>query len=199
MPAIKRNQAAIYAMEARWFVPVVKCSNVESMMQPVIHYSTEAPQNSGFFEIHQLTGFCLVGVEHHGHEPLFLRWVGSEKCMKKFADAIQLFAGDGCARKHYHLYFKYIVTATVDDFASCWACGVFFNYVKIIVLDLCHFSRRFLKYVHLQCNSKRSYYGEFFAHQREVLHGKRFYPYPSFHSLDKIEESTSPPFAFWKY
>ena len=88
MPKPEKNKLKFTNLGARWFAPVVIYFDLESIIQPVAGCQ-KAKQQTTITEIHQPSGFCLVGIEHGNPNPIFMQLERSENCMEKFVEALE--------------------------------------------------------------------------------------------------------------
>ena len=78
-------------LTARWFAPVAIYFVLDSIIRPVTGCENVNQQTS-ITEIHQPSGFCLVGIDHGNPNPLFVHLEPSEDCMVKLVEAPEKIA-----------------------------------------------------------------------------------------------------------
>ena len=158
MPTPEKNKLKFKNFGARWFAPVVIYFDLESIIKPVAGCQN-ANQSSSITEIHQPSGFCLVGIEHGNANPIFMQLERSENCMEKFVEALEKIAHEFHQKKQSNRYYRDPVPERPKEAQLCWICEGQFGIDRDIeddkVIDHCHYSGKFLGFAHPECNLKR--------------------------------------------
>ena len=158
MPTPEKNKLKFANLGARWFAPVVIYFDLESIIKPVAGCQN-AKQQRSITEIHQPSGFCLIGIEHGNPNPVFMQLERSENCMEKFVGALEKIAQEMYQKKQSNRYFRDSVPERPQEAQLCWICEGQFGIVRDIeddkVIDHCHYSGKFLEFAHPECNLKR--------------------------------------------
>ena len=158
MPSPEKNKLEFKNFAARWFVPIVIYYDLESIIKPVDGCQNEK-QTTSVTEIHQSSGFCLVGIEHGKPGPIFMQLERSENCIEKFVDALDKIANEIHQKKQSNRYFRDPVPERPQEAQLCWICDGQFGINREIeddkVVDHCHYSGKFLGFAHPECNLKR--------------------------------------------
>ena len=158
MPPPEKNRLKFKNLGARWFAPVVIYFDLESILQPLAGCQKENEATS-ISELHKPSGFCFVGIEHGNPTPIFMQLERSENCMEKFIEALEKIAHEMNTRKQNHRYFSDALPERPQEAQFCWICEGQFGLNRDIeddkVIDLCHYSGKFLGFAHPECNINR--------------------------------------------
>ena len=118
-----------------------------------------ANQSTNITEIHQPSGFCIVGIEHGNANPIFMQLERSENCMEKFVEALEKISHEFHQKKQSNRYYRDPVPERPKEAQLCWICEGQFGINRDIeddkVIDHCHYSGKCLEFAHPECNLKR--------------------------------------------
>ena len=97
-------------------------SDLESIIKPVAGCQ-HANQSTRFTEIHQPSGFCIVGIEHGNLNTIILQLELPENCMEKFVEALEKIAPEiQLQKKQSNRYYRDPVPERPKEAQLCWIC-----------------------------------------------------------------------------
>ena len=158
MTKVEQQNFVFKNVQVRWFAPIVGFFDLESIFEPVANnYNTHQNSFTKAAEEHKPCSYALLFVALNETKPFYFDLKGGRNVMVEFVKSLELIARDIYDVKQQHKNFSGEPTITKDKATMCWICETELNTSSKIptVLDTCHFTRKFLRWAHAQCDLKR--------------------------------------------
>ena len=156
MPKAGQQKFELKNNQARWFAPIVRFFDLESIIEPVIGSSSNTQNSSTTraLEEHKPCSYALLFVALNETKPFFFDLKCGPNVMIDFVKSLEQIAKSIYDVKQH---FSGEPSIPKREAILCWICKNELNTSPQdpTVLDHCHFTRKFLEWAHSQCNLKR--------------------------------------------
>ncbi|XP_063726649.1 uncharacterized protein LOC134854357 [Symsagittifera roscoffensis] len=156
MPGPDNDRHVFKNFGARSFVPRIVYFDLESLIVPVAGPEPDNEKsNTHLIEKNQNCGYAFAAVEFGNPEVVKFELKRGPDSIEHLLLSLETLAKEVYIEKRRHYAFTRQRETRKEDTSECWICELPFAWDEEKVLDHCHYTNKFLGWVHNTCNINR--------------------------------------------